>query len=661
MAKNLAKTTLASVRREGCIIVRCIGEEMVECKAVQDGMIFKCPRNLLVSKHKLSQKTKELYSETSRRCGCGITTCDEESVTIRKCLRQMNIDVPVHKRIVDLKKAQRYIKHLREGKDVRISIRHYITWSGNSSVPIVSQHPTSSEIEMKEVKRRCMLSISPVPQKRTRLRKSCPDCIKLQVKLTTSSEDMIRLTNEYKSEVQQLKLKFQTEKKRYERKIKLLEEELIVERKNAVKARSDRHGDVNTCVYAAVLSGIQYWQFRRFFQITGILGLCEHKKWDSLVIKLYDAVTGVINWSTKFVIGYIKQMFGSTGRSCASDVRWSHVGAHGKHCTGVVVDMQTDAIVARTHVSKDKNKHDFTMKIWTESSGAMEVQCLDLNFKKLKDQSYEITHCSFDGDSEAKKALFSYYHYATATRDPSHQGKNCYKMLKRVFKLFKYNCDCSHKISDSTGNKIKDSSGRFLRNHNYLNERMMKKFGARISFILMHNKSCVEATRKIRGAIKHMFGKCDWKTDGCTHGPEYVNPNPVNCPMMMNAIEKYMFNDVLRIVVQTVVEGEGAISTNTCESVMSMIKEMVGKKRFCHILLYVVRADVALLSKNQKFSQNGSLRAKYQYITTGWWRYFANWVSKFQIFRLMHGERRKNKKSNRTKTKRHLRPNLREL
>ena len=141
MAKNLAKTTLASVRREGCIIVRCIGEEMVECKAVQDGMIFKCPRNLLVSKHKLSQKTKELYSETSRRCGCGITTCDEESVTIRKCLRQMNIDVPVHKRIVDLKKAQRYIKHLREGKDVRISIRHYITWSGNSSVPIVSQHP----------------------------------------------------------------------------------------------------------------------------------------------------------------------------------------------------------------------------------------------------------------------------------------------------------------------------------------------------------------------------------------------------------------------------------------------------------------------------------------------------------------------------------------
>ena len=78
-------------------------------------------------------------------------------------------------------------------------------------------------------------------------------------------------------------------------------------------------------------------------------------------------------------------MLGSTDRSCAADVRWSHVGAHGKHCTGVVVDMQTDAIVSRVHVSKDKNKHDFTMKIWKESSGAMEVQCLNLSFKKLKD------------------------------------------------------------------------------------------------------------------------------------------------------------------------------------------------------------------------------------------------------------------------------------
>ena len=612
MAKNLSKSSLDKVRREGCIIVRHIDKELVECKAVQDGMIFICPKNLLVSKHGLTQKTKELYTEACRRCGCGISTCDEEAVTIRKCLQEMNVDVPVHKRVLDVKKAQRYVKHLREGKDVRLSIRHYITWPGNSPAPIVSDHPTSSEVEMKEVKRKCIMSQSTcsVPQKKTRLRKSCPECIKLQVQLTTSSEEMIRITNEYKNELEKLMKKFQKEKERYENKIKLLEGELIVEKKNAVIARGGRHGDVKTCVYAAVLSGIQYWQFRRFFQITGILGLCDHKKWDNLVTKLYDSVTGIMDWSTKFIIGFINEKIGTAGRSCAADVRWSHVGAHGKHCTGVVVDMETDAIVARVHLSKDKNTHDFTMKIWTSSSGAMEVQCLDLNFKKLKGQSYEINHCSFDGDSEAKKALFSYYHYATATRDPSHQGKNCYKMLKRVFKLFKYNCDCPFRISDATGKKIKDSSGRFLRNHNYLKEAMMKTFGSRISYILMNNKSCAMATRKIKGAIKHMFGKCNWETDGCTHGADYVNPNPVNCPMMKQAIEKYMVNDVLRIVMQTIVEGVGAISTNTCESIMSMIKEMVGKKRFCHILLYVVRADVALLSKNQKFFTKQFIQGK---------------------------------------------------
>jgi hypothetical protein len=355
MVKNLHKSTLESVRREGCIIVRSINKHEVECKAIQDGMLFTCPRNLLVSKLQLTKKTKELYSKVSRRCGCGISTCDEETITIRTCLQQMGIDVPLHKRVYDLKRAQRHVKNLRVGKDVRLSMRHYITWSGDSLAPIVSEQPTASEFDMKEMKRKCTMTLSPVPQKKTRLRNSCPDCIKLQVKLTTSSKEMTRHTNEHKDQLKTLQLKFQKEKERYERKIKLLEEEVITVKKNAVIARGERHGDVKTCVYAAVLSGIQYWQYRRFFQITGILGLCEHKKWDSLVTELYDGVKEMMDWSTNFVIGFIKEKFGTTtGRSCASDVRWSHVGAHGKHCTGVVVDMETDAIIARIHLSKKK-------------------------------------------------------------------------------------------------------------------------------------------------------------------------------------------------------------------------------------------------------------------------------------------------------------------
>ena len=65
---------------------------------------------------------------------------------------------------------------------------------------------------------------------------------------------------------------------------------------------------------------------------------------------------------------------------------------------------------------------------------------------------------------------------------------------------------------------------------------------------------------------------------------------------MKEHINRYITNDVLEVVSQTIVVGRGAISTNSCESIMSMIKEMCGKKRFCGVVLYSVRADVAILS-----------------------------------------------------------------
>ena len=70
---------------------------------------------------------------------------------------------------------------------------------------------------------------------------------------------------------------------------------------------------------------------------------------------------------------------------------------------------------------------------------------------------------------------------------------------------------------------------------------------------------------------------------------------------MKEHINRYNTNDVLEVVSQTIVAGRGAISTNSCESIMSMIKEMCGKKRFCGVVLYSVRADVAILCKNQKY------------------------------------------------------------
>ena len=276
------------------------------------------------------------------------------------------------------------------------------------------------------------------------------------------------------------------------------------------------------------------------------------------------------------------------------------MGYHAKHCTAVIIDVEKDVIVARINVSKKENKYDDDMDIWTESSGAMEVEGLELCFKKMKHMGYHVEMCSFDGDSEAPKALYSFFPYALATRDPSHQGKNGGKMLKRVMTTYKYNCECPYVVSEKTGQRKKDSGGRFLRDHNYITPTTMKKFQTRISYILMHNKSRSVVKKKIRGVVKHLFGKCE-PGDGCTHATEFVHKNPVNCPKMIEAIKKYVENEIIRIVDQTIVEGMGAISTNTCESVMSMIKEMVNKKRFCGVVLYCVRADVAILCKNQKF------------------------------------------------------------
>ena len=43
-------------------------------------------------------------------------------------------------------------------------------------------------------------------------------------------------------------------------------------------------------IYASVLSGMQFWQHKRQYQIKGTLGLCDHKTWDAVVVELYKAV-----------------------------------------------------------------------------------------------------------------------------------------------------------------------------------------------------------------------------------------------------------------------------------------------------------------------------------------------------------------------------------
>ena len=182
--------------------------------------------------------------------------------------------------------------HVVAGKDVRLSILHYTQWSDDSPRPIISEKPCSSSFQRQDVLQRCKKASgdSVTSKKKTRLTSECAKCVTLQATLATKNHELKNILASHQTKLKNEQDKLHKEITRLQKKVELLQHELEQERLAAVRARSDRHGDVNRCVFAAVLSGIQFWQFKRFFQITGTLGFCEHKKWDGLVVKLYDVV-----------------------------------------------------------------------------------------------------------------------------------------------------------------------------------------------------------------------------------------------------------------------------------------------------------------------------------------------------------------------------------
>lgn len=98
MIKNLSEEALATIRKEGCFIRRMTADGVLaECVlvAIQDGMVFTCPFHLLEKVQDSQQKKKELYSNTSRRCGCGRPSCDTDSIMIRKSLKTMGLTVSI--------------------------------------------------------------------------------------------------------------------------------------------------------------------------------------------------------------------------------------------------------------------------------------------------------------------------------------------------------------------------------------------------------------------------------------------------------------------------------------------------------------------------------------------------------------------------------------
>ena len=114
--KNMSERTKQNIRKEGCFIIRMLSKDIAECKAVQDGKIFECPKNLLVHVDENRKIKRKLNEETSNRhCGCGLSGCDQDSIEIYKSLRQMGIQVSKYRRTDKIKDVNKYVKHLRPG------------------------------------------------------------------------------------------------------------------------------------------------------------------------------------------------------------------------------------------------------------------------------------------------------------------------------------------------------------------------------------------------------------------------------------------------------------------------------------------------------------------------------------------------------------------
>ena len=125
---NLSESTLNNIRQEGCFIRRMLPDKRtVECVAIQDGYVFKCPRELLMNVQTIKQQNADLYQQTSRRCGCGIKDCDMNSLLARDTLENMGIKVPKYRRIKDPIYVNRYIKNIKRGTTLLLDVNQMYT------------------------------------------------------------------------------------------------------------------------------------------------------------------------------------------------------------------------------------------------------------------------------------------------------------------------------------------------------------------------------------------------------------------------------------------------------------------------------------------------------------------------------------------------------
>ena len=384
---------------------------------------------------------------------------------------------------------------------------------------------------------------------------------------------------------------------------------------NVVDLCVDKDGKAPTRERMAVgcmISGVVYWRYRRTMLTCGVKPIGK-PQWDDIQARLQGVVEQATDESCEFVIREAEKKNPDGKHTCCSDACWSSRGHHARHCTGIVVCNDVDGVISRSHVHKSRLGwvDGLSDELWTGPSGGMESQSTDMNMQRLKRMRFDMGQCTFDGDSEAAKAMRAHYPLCKACRDPTHIGKNVGKAYTRFGKLFKYSCSC-HAKKNNDGTDRRDSSGKVVKDHNCVTVHIAKEAQKATSYILMSATSPEDATRKIRNMMDHFEGHCR-EGGGCVHPFPYEHKHPLNCKDMWSAIRAYVESNVIAIVPLCVMAKGGSNSGNTAESCMSMMAAMRNKTRTIGVTAYRLSTDVAVLSKNQ--SLHARVRDDYHWIT----------------------------------------------
>lgn len=279
------------------------------------------------------------------------------------------------------------------------------------------------------------------------------------------------------------------------------------------------------------------------------------------------------------------------GSSVSYDMCWSHIH-QALYGSGCVVDVITRGVVARHHCCSKKNEADPTAEVYDDTSASMEGHGANKSFEALAGK-LKILFACFDGDASTPAHLYSHHPDAKATRDPNHIAKNVYKQLCQIYKELKYSCSCAHVINKNGTKSIK-------RVHNPITEKRAKSAQVWVGKMLRETNFQADAEKLLNNFLDHLEGKCK-PGGGCQHSFEnYKHKNPVNCPEMIARIRAYFKTQVIGIIRKVIVEGLGAIHTNTNESVNNLCRMMRDKMRVLGAALYCTRTDIAYLMQNQK-------------------------------------------------------------